>query len=293
METLVSVQRWLEDSLRKGGIEEWRREAEIILHHVSGYSKLDVLVTPDRKIDERLMLQLVEILGKRLRHRIPLQYLIGRVEFYGLQILVNPAVLIPRPETEYLVVQLIEAFRAARISPRTILDIGTGSGCIALALAKAFPTSEVVGWDISAEALEIAQQNAQFNAVNNVEFARVDIFGVVPAKRFELIVANPPYVSREDYNALAPELYHEPAIAITDGNDGLHFYRQISSLLHALTARDSVVAFECGIEQARTIVPLIPFEQVGTGRDLEGVERYVIGVQGQFGPVLRFFLCGK
>lgn len=292
MRTWRSTLFTLERYLQAHSIAEARREAEILLCFVLKVTMAEVIAYPERVLSHHQQLQLATLLLQRVEQRLPLQYLIGTVPFLGVKLQVNRNVFIPRPETEYMVEKVVAWCRRAGIVPRTILDIGTGSGNIALALARAFPSSHVVGWDVSADALAVARVNAEHNRIENVEFVQQDVFSTVPSERYDLIVSNPPYISRAEYAELQPELYHEPMIALTDDDDGMRFYRRYKELFPKILAEQGIFAVECGIEQAAVVAR--EFSEclaVTTDYDFAGIERYVVGVHGAEEGLLRFFLC--
>ena len=210
----------------------FNRSAEAYL----GMKRIDITLNPDRKLTETEQKQLKTALN-RLKNHEPLQYILGETEFYGLPFLVDKNVLIPRPETEELVDWIVKDFQKTfstewKSESFRILDIGTGSGCIAVSLAKNLLKAQVFGLDFSKEALEIAKKNAALNSVA-VEFIRVDILEIkMLPQQFDIIVSNPPYVRELEKTELQPNvLNHEPASALfVPDRDALLFYRKISAL---------------------------------------------------------------
>lgn len=284
--TLLALEKYLEAH----SIAESRREAEILLCFVLNATMAEIMAHPERTLNHNQQLQLVELITRRVQNRIPIQYLVGTVPFLGLELLVDRSVLIPRPETEYLVEKVVAWCRCIGIDPRTIVDIGTGSGCIALALARAFPSSHVIGWDVSLEALTVARLNAVRNHVENVEFVQQDIFSIIPTGRYDMIVSNPPYISRTEYAELPPELHHEPAIALIDDDDGMRFYRRYVELFPKILAERGIFALECGVGQAAVVAQEFgEFLAVTTDYDFTGIERYIVGTHRSAGELLRAF----
>lgn len=208
--------------------EEVNSMAMIILEHVSGYERPFLHAHPHTKIPNSAYLQIQDIVFQLKSYR-PLQYILGETEFYGLKIKVSESVLIPRPETEELADLIIRETKNKRC---TILDIGTGSGCIAIALANALPKCLVKGIDISEEALELARQNAAENEVSeNTFFIKADILKQLSfEQQFDIIVSNPPYVRESEKTAMHPNvLEHEPGTALfVSDEDPLLFYRAIA-----------------------------------------------------------------
>jgi release factor glutamine methyltransferase len=162
----------------------------------------------------------------RRQRREPIQYILGEVEFYGLRIRVGPGVLIPRPETELLVEETLRRL-SARPTPR-VLELCTGSGCVALAVARAIPGARVFATEISGDALRRAEGNAALNGIENVTFLQGSLFEPVEGEKFDAVLSNPPYVKTGEIEGLAPEIRDwEPFTALDGGEDGLHFYREI------------------------------------------------------------------
>ena len=211
--------------LEKKGIESPRVNSEIMLAHILKCKRLQLYLSFDRPLnaDEQ---NLYRNFLQRRTNREPLQYITGEVEFYGLEFQIDNSVLIPRPETEILVETIIKNTDEKEVI--NILDVGTGSGNIAVALAKNLPNSKIIGIDKSNDALETARKNSKLNNVNTqINFIENDIlneqynFG----KKFDIIVSNPPYVSNEDFQNLEPELNeYEPSMALTHFSDGFIFY---------------------------------------------------------------------
>ncbi len=258
-----------------------------MLCHVLGTGLANLIAHPELCLAPCQCEQLIDLIDQRIYDRLPIQYLIGTVDFYGLTLHVTPTVLIPRPETEQLVAFVIELLDQIGIVPARILDIGTGSGCIALALARAFPQSTVIGWDVSEAALLVARENAQVNGISNVEFVLRDVMQNLPSEHFDLIVSNPPYVAMTDYTLLEPELYHEPKIALTDESDGMQFFRRYAEIFPSLLATDGIFAVECGAGQAQTIAALFSSFETALYTDAAGIERYVVGSNTTVGAMLR------
>jgi release factor glutamine methyltransferase len=240
-----------------------------------GWDATDLMVKREAALSESELLQ-VYLPLKRLRTGEPLQYVLGSVEFHGLRLIVDPSVLIPRPETEELVDLVI---RSRNEAPKRILDIGTGSGCIALALKKAFPKAEVCGIDASSEALATAERNAQANSLS-VEWARIDVLDrdakLAPS---DLIVSNPPYVPRSEEASLATNVReYEPHLALfVDNVDPLLFYRVIGQ--RALTLLPP--GGELWFEGHHIHTPEV-------GRTLEGLGYTAVRVLNDLGGTPRF-----
>ena len=212
----------------------------------------------------------------RRAKREPLQYLLGSQEFYGLDFLVSPAVLIPRHDTEVLVEEALRRAPAAG----SILDIGVGSGCIAVALAKALLEADVRGVEKSSEALALAQKNIERHAVR-VTLFEGSLFEPFPGERFDLIVSNPPYIPSADLDSLQPEVRDfEPRAALDGGADGLAFYRQIVPEAPAHLDPGGWLMVEVGIGQAEAVTALFAsagFRDIFTAKDPSLIDRVVGG----------------
>ena len=274
--------------LEAAGIENGRQEARWLM------SQLMCEIPPcSVPCPADLPEWLFEEFDRRLKRRIggePLQYIMGSAEFYDVELLVGPGVLIPRPETEQLVeiaLTLAENGEAQNSSvvahSCAVCDLCTGSGAIALAIAKAMPTAMVTGIDISAAALAYAQKNKERLALANVSFLHGDLFAPLPAgSRFALITANPPYVSEGDYAALEPVVReHEPALALIGGKDGLDVLRRIAASARGFLLPGGVFISEIGDEQGQAAKELFEangFPKVETRRDYSGKDRFVIAV---------------
>lgn len=212
------------------------------------------------QFDKPLSKNEVDTLREMARHRAkfePLQYIIGSVNFYGLNIEVNKNVLIPRPETEILV-----DFACKKISELPekikILDIGTGSGCIALSLGRNFPLAEIHAIDCSEQAIDLAQRNAKNNSIENIKFYQCDILNEIPeANDFDVIVSNPPYVSDEEFESLQREIkLYEPKNSVSDFLDGYEFYRRFAEIFPKILKSGGIFFLEIGMGQNEIILNL-------------------------------------
>jgi release factor glutamine methyltransferase len=204
----------------------------------------------------------------------PIQYITGETEFYGLPFLVTPDVLIPRPETEHLVEMVIEL--AARFEQPRIVDVGTGSGAIAVALAHKLPQSRIAATEISSQALVVAEENAKRNGAF-VRFLQGDLLAPLDDERFEIVVSNPPYVPNGDRATLSVEVReYEPAVALFAGDDGLDVYRRLIPAVFGALISGGYLALEIGYGQSMAITELLAnagFEQIEFMPDLQGIPR--------------------
>ncbi len=255
------------------GSELSRSEARLLLAAALGLPIEALIAHPERAVDDATAHRFADLCARRVRGE-PIAYLIGAKEFYGRSFTVSPAVLVPRPETELLVQLALQRLRA-KPAPR-VLDLGTGSGCIAITLALECPAATVVAVDRSADALSVASANARRLGAA-VEFLLGDWYENLVG-RFDLIVANPPYVAAAD--AHLAELRHEPQHALVAGADGLADLRRIVTGAPARLTSGGSLAVEHGHDQAASLRELLAqagFVDVETHRDLAGIERVCTG----------------
>jgi release factor glutamine methyltransferase len=217
-------------------------------------------------------------LVERRRSGEPVQYITGEQEFYGLPFRVTPDVLIPRPETEHLVEKALGL--AAEVDRPRIIDVGTGSGAIAVALAHHLPNARITALDISPMALEIARENARRDAVaDRIQFIESDLLTAVTDERFDMVVSNPPYVPTTDRDSLSVEVReHEPGLALFAGEDGLDIYRRLIPEAFAVLVAGGYVLLEIGYGQSAAVAALLTesgFEKVEFVPDLQGIPRVV------------------
>ncbi len=274
--TTLKVLEWTKGYLAEKGIGNARLEAEWLLCEILGLDRVGLYVNFDKPLSAAELAHFRGMVARRAR-REPLQYILGTQEFMGLDFEVAPGVLIPRHDTETLVEEAIRRGGNAR----KVLDIGVGSGCIAVALARLLPDVEVFGVERSPEALAVAQRNAEKHGVA-VTLREGSLFEPFPGERFDLIVSNPPYIPTGDLAGLQPEVRDfEPTGALDGGPDGLDFYRLIIPAAPDYLNPGGWLLFEVGIGQAEQILGL--FEEAGrfgeffTAKDPGGIERVVGG----------------
>ena len=251
-------------------------EAKVLLLEAAGLSEVEFLALPERVIAAKAERRFRRLIQRRLSG-MPLAYILGRKEFWSMSLRVGPGVIIPRPETELLVEKTLELAPCGKV---TIVDIGTGSGNIALALAKELPESRIVATDISAKALRVAGLNARDHGLENVTFIRGSLFsalgGLGLEERCDFIVCNPPYVSNADWDHLPSEVRdHEPRRAFLGGRTGLDFIRRLIKGSPGYLKRGAHLLFEVGFGQADMALSLL-----GSGwaermsfADLRGIPR--------------------
>lgn len=219
-----------------------------------------------------------DALARRRRDGVPIAYLTGRREFYGLDLEITADVLIPRPESEILVEFALAHIGEGEVA--RVLDLGSGSGAVALAIAKARPASSVLGVDVSSAARALARRNAARLQIANVEFIESDWFEHVPPVAFDVVVANPPYVADGDPHLAQDDLRYEPAIALKGGVDGLAAIRMIVAGASGYMKRGGWLAVEHGYDQAESVQDLLRaagFDDLNARRDLAGVLRTTSG----------------
>jgi release factor glutamine methyltransferase len=275
--TVRSVLDWTKEYFRRKGITAARLEAEILLAHALQSERLMLYLNPERPLTERERADYKALVQRRYEGA-PLQYLIGLVDFYGCQIKVSPACLIPRPETEELVDLILADQKENRASHLRILDLGTGTGAIAIALARAFRQARVLAVDISTVALGLAKENAASNRVDDrVSFVESDWYEKLEGK-FDLIVSNPPYVPRSELSTLQPEVQREPEIALNGGDSGLCSISQIITQSAEFLLEDGTLYLEIGHNQGRDVHQLLSktehYRQIDILRDLSGKDRF-------------------
>lgn len=241
--------------LRKCGIDDAEKDAELIIVNASGIAR-EAIFRDDPVISADDSARIDEYVSRRVAGE-PLQYILGYVKFYGLKINVGRGVLIPRPETELVVDTLLRTAVRNYGSGMRVLDLCTGSGCMALAIAKSVPWADVYATDISGEALHYAQENARNNSIHNVSFLQGDLFQPVNDQKFHIIVSNPPYIKSADIPGLQREISEwEPLQALNGGEDGLEYYRKIIRDLDRHLMEGGQCFLEIGFDQSNDVASL-------------------------------------
>jgi release factor glutamine methyltransferase len=264
--TVLDVIQRSTEFLSKKGVESSRLQAELLLAHVLGLPRMQLYLKFERELSSAELDRLRELV-KRRGQREPLQLITGSTSFCGLEIKVDRHTLIPRPETELLAEQgwnFLNSISTSEQPPLTALDFGTGSGCLAIALAVKCPAAEVYAVDVSPEALRVAGQNAARNGVSErIRFYPGDGFTAVPpAVRFHLLIANPPYIPTAEIDRLEPEVQmHDPRQALDGGPDGLDFYLRLASSAAELLKPGARMMMEFGDGQAEALRRLFEAEK--------------------------------
>lgn len=280
MSTLADALAWTVDALRDAGIPNPRAEAEWLLADLRCVSRSELPLHVHQVLTPTQQQRLQTAVGQRLK-RVPLQQVLGQTEFFSFPFKITPHVLIPRPETEILVETLVNRLKG-HSAPR-ILDIGTGSGAVAVALAHTLPGSRIVATDLSADALQTARENVRLNCVaDRVAFLQGDLLSPFCSRPvFHALASNPPYIPSADLAHLQPEVRDfEPHLALDGGPDGLRFYRPLISQAGACLLRGGWLALEVADGQAPRVAALLSrcseFRQIETVRDLGGIERVLL-----------------
>ena len=273
------------DHLEKLGFEETRLTVELLLAHALGCQRIQLYTSFDKPLTKEELARFRTLYERRLVHE-PVQYIVGSSNFMGLHLRVDSTVLIPRPETETLVEQVMIFCKDFESEKETsIIELGSGSGNIAIALAKFAKNAQVVSIDNSPDAIELARENAiSCNVDTKIDFRHIDMFEPVDQlllKRFDILVSNPPYISSEDWEGLPTEVKrYEPRGALTDFKDGYEFHERIVELAPYLLRNKGAVFVEVGYGQAKQVSDLMRkagFSDVRTTPDLQGIQRVVRG----------------
>jgi len=276
---LVSIKKWLEESLSPlYDAREAKNISELVIQSCFGWRRADQLLNAESRLSESDILKIVPI-KRRLVNSEPLQYVLGWAHFYGLDLMVNESVLIPRPETEELVNRILNSHKEQELS---LLDIGTGSGCIPLAIKSERPDWNVEAYDVSSEALSLAIENSERLKLR-VEFLNIDILKAEPLlNSWDIIVSNPPYIPQADKSAMAKQvLDFEPEIALFCPNDdALVFYRSIVEFAAKSLKPSGELWFEIHEGKASEVMALFDattWESPVLFQDLQGKDRMVMG----------------
>lgn len=267
---------------------EAEQQALWILEEITKKSGVELLSYEDIYLTNEQEATLEKWVSLRVNEQMPIQYLLGHMPFLDLDILIEPPILIPRQETEEWVADLIKKLEPVCNERLEVLDIGTGSGCIALSLAKALPNSKIFSVDINSKAIELAKKNAKHNKINNANFFISDFYSKIPAnQKFDLIVSNPPYISDEQWNNLDKVVRHwEDYHALVSTDNGFESFKTIIFNAKTFLKEDSILkkngvfqlVLECGMGQNNKIVDFLESEKfynISVCKDLAGIYRWI------------------
>ena len=273
--TTLKILTWTKEYLAGKGVHNARLEAEWLLCEALSLDRVGLYLNFDKPLQDNELAAYRSMVARRAK-REPLQHILGTQDFMGLEFKTTAAALIPRHDTEVLVNEALRVYPAAR----SVLDIGSGSGCVAIAIGKNLPAAAVVSVDISPEALLLAQRNAGLNGVR-VDFRQGSLFGPVEGERFDLIVSNPPYIPAADIAALQPEVReYEPLTALDGGADGLDFYRTIVPAAPGHLNPGGWLLLEVGAGQSGAVTEMFAksgFSAIFSAKDPGGIDRVVAG----------------
>lgn len=254
-------------------------EAELLFTELLNCDRASLYLNRGSILNKEKLFSVSSALKRRIKGE-PIQYIIGKTEFMGLEFKVIPDVLIPRPETEILVEAAIKITRLIGEEAR-ILDLGTGSGCIAVSLAKLLPKAKVTATDISPEALKVALENARSNNVD-IDFFQGDLFGTcnLTPITYDLIISNPPYIRSSEIKKLQPEVQYEPPIALDGGKEGLDFYKRIINDAPRYLKKKGFLILEIGFDQKDDLKKNLQnsgyFEIIEAIKDYNNIDRAVV-----------------
>jgi release factor glutamine methyltransferase len=277
--TVLEVLQSMTAYFKKHNIESPRLNAEHLVAHVLGRTRMDLYLAFERELTEPELTPLRELVKRRAQGE-PLQHLLGTVEFCGLTFLCDKRAMVPRPETE----ELVELLKSEIQNPKSeILDVGTGSGVIALSLAAKFPEAEIHAVDISEDALELARENAaRLGLSDRVQFSRSNLLQDVDGT-FDLIIANLPYIATQDRGALSREVLHDPAVALFGGPQGDEVVRELIDQAPARLRAGGMLALEIGIGQREALFLALTekkYRDIHAKNDYSGVTRFLFGRYG-------------
>ncbi len=277
LEVLQSTTAYFE----KHKVESPRLNAEHLIGHVLGKTRMDLYLEFERTLSEAELIPLRDLVKRRGQGE-PLQHLLGTIEFCGQTFAIDKRALVPRPETEELVELLASEIRGRKSEIR-IVDVGTGSGVIALSLAKEFPEAEILAVDISEDALALAKENAaRLELSGRVQFRKGDLLENLD-ERFDLIVANLPYVSMQDRHILAREVLHDPDVALFGGPTGEELVRRLIEQATGHLNAAGLLALEIGINQSEGLTDLLlqkNYHDIQSKKDYSGITRFLLARYG-------------
>lgn len=242
---VIDILNWGEDYFKIKGFESPKQEIEWLLCDLLNYKRIDLYVQFEQPIHRPQLKQLKEWIKRRIG-REPLQYITGKTEFYGHKFNITVDVLIPRPETERVVD--VALYSIGNIKTPKVLEVGSGSGCIAISMGAERNDALIESVDVSESAITQAEKNADLNELSNIDFKVMDFLKEIPEGRFDLLVSNPPYIPEKEMSETMPEVHqYEPKIALTDERDGLTFYRRFAEVGKSLIKPGGWMVLEVGL----------------------------------------------
>lgn len=269
--TIQKLLNWITVHFTDKGIDSPRLSAELLLSSVLTMKRIELYTQFDKPVEKQQLHRLHDLV-KRAAQNEPIAYLTGKTEFYSLEINVTPDCMVPRPETELLAERAVEFLRTRR-GPQFVCDLCTGSGCIAVAIAKSFPGARIIATDISAAALDVAAANIEMHQLKDrIKLLQGDLFDpLVPhldVEKFDLLVCNPPYVSAPEFEALDKNVKdYEPKLALFAGADGLDIYRRLCEKADRFLKPDAALILEIGCAQGPAVTELL--QQTGTFSEIK------------------------
>lgn len=276
---IAEILNWTKKYFAEKKINNPKLSAELLLAHVLGMKRLDLYLNFDKPLSTEEKKYFKQLIQERLLHK-PIQYIIGKTEFYGYEILVNENVLIPRPETELAAEKILQVIKSKNCID--ILDIGTGSGIIPIVLAMDMPYLNITAADISEKALKTAKLNIERYNLNNIKLVRSDLFSNLSKNiKYDLIFSNPPYIKTNVLKTLQKEVVeYEPLSALDGGETGLKFYIQIFKKIPDYLKENGTAVFEIGFDQKNELnnlaAELLPHYKKSFLKDYNGITRILI-----------------
>ena len=267
--------------LEKNNVEENKLIAEIIISNILNVDRMMLFTKYREIVNDNDIEKIREYLKKIAKDKLPLQYLLNEQEFYGRKFYVNKGVLIPRQDTEILVEKAINIVKDKKIEAPKILDIGTGSGVIGITMALEIENSKVMGIDISDVAIEISNKNKEILKAKNIKIIKSNLFENVLFKEFDMIISNPPYISRDEIDVMSENtLTWEPEEALFAENEGLYFYNEICDKGYKYLQKEGYLLFEIGYKQGEKVKMIMEnkgYKEIKIIKDLQGLDRVVVG----------------
>mgnify|MGYP001548535819 CR=1 FL=1 len=276
---VIDLLKWGEQYFSDNSFENPRREIEYLIQNLLGCKRVDLYIRFDEPLTKSQLNTLRDWVTRR-KNKEPAQYLAGKAGFYNIELNINSDVLIPRPESEVLIESVLNNF--SKKDELNILDIGTGSGCLALALAKEMPESNILGVDISENIIQLAKSNAKKLNIKNTKFSILNILNDNVNGQFDLVVSNPPYIPKSEMSYLMDDVKNfEPHSALTDNNDGLTFYRRFAEIFNTILKPKGWFFVEIGLgEHSKNVIEILKnnnFINIELIKDYNGDNRVLKG----------------